>query len=304
MRRVADRFEAAGLAYGHGTDNAVDEAGWLVFSVLGLDHGDPEAYSRSVASRDIVAIERLARRRIDERVPLAYLLHEAWFAGRPFYVDQRVLVPRSPIAELIGRRFSPWLAAREVRSVLDVGTGCGCIAVAIALAFPNARVDAIDVSRDALEVAALNVARYDLADRVRLVESDLLSALDDMPEPPLYDLIVSNPPYVDAEDMASLPPEYRHEPRLALAAGDDGLDSVVSILHDAHRFMADRGVLIVEVGNSQPALEARFPDMPFVWLEFELGGGGVFLLTRHDLVEHRAALAEAAARYTETGDVG
>jgi len=277
---VAERFERAGLSYGHGTDNARDEAAWLVFAEAGLAHDNvPAVYAEELDAEVVGLVRDLATRRIRERRPLAYLLNEAWFCGLRFYVDERVLVPRSPIAELIHDRFQPWIHTDAVARAVDLGTGSGCIAIATALAFPHARVDAVDVSAEALAVARINVEQHGVANRVRLVQSDFFTALGGE----RYDLVLSNPPYVDQEDMDARTAEFRHEPELGLAAGLDGLDAVHRILKEASRFMTDNGILVCEVGNSQAALEAAYPELPFVWLEFEHGGSGVFLLTRNDL---------------------
>jgi ribosomal protein L3 glutamine methyltransferase len=274
------RLARARLHFGHGTDNARDEAAALLWHVLELPP-QPRArpLRRRVTQGEAERFEALLERRIRERIPAVYLTRRSWFAGLPLYVDQRVLIPRSPIAELIERRFAPWAPAR-VRRILDLGTGSGCIAIACARAFPEARVDAVDISDEALAVAALNIRRQRLRRRVQARRSDHFAAL----ERARYDIIVSNPPYVGWHELEGLPAEYRHEPRLALAAGRDGLDAVRIILRDAAAHMTAEAALIVEVGNSERALQRAFPRMPFTWLAFERGGGGVFWLTRSQLL--------------------
>ena len=279
IARAAGRLRRARVYFGHGTDNAWDEAAALVLHAVRLRPGGGAAYGRRVGLAAQRRARALVTRRIRERIPAAYLTGVTWFAGVRLHVDARVLVPRSPIAELIERGFWPWIDARRVRRVLDVGTGSGCIAIACARALPRARVDAVDISDAALEVARGNVRRQRLARRVRLKKSDHFRALGRLS----YDIIVSNPPYVGARELAGLPPEYRHEPRVALAAGRAGLDSVRVILREARRHLRPRGVLIVEVGNTERAVRRAFRRLPFVWLEFERGGGGVFLLRREQL---------------------
>jgi protein-(glutamine-N5) methyltransferase, ribosomal protein L3-specific len=279
VRWGASRFTEAGLCFGHGTDNAWDEAVVLVCAALHLplDSGARALDARLTRAEKQIALEYLERR-ITERVPAPYITGEAWFAGLRFAVDERVLVPRSPFAELIEREFRPWLTAAPER-ILDLCTGSGCIGIACALAFPDAEVDLVDISLAALEVADGNIAAHRVERRVRTLESDLFEELDQA-----YDLIVCNPPYVDADDYAELPDEYRCEPELALAAGVDGLDVVRRVLRDAADWLEDEGLLFVEVGNSAAALEDRFPDVGFTWVELQRGGDGIFVFSREELL--------------------
>ncbi len=283
IERGARRLRRARVFFGHGTDNARDEAAALVLHALKLPpQGGRACYRRRVSAAAQQAVQALLRRRIKERLPAAYLTGISFFAGLPFRVDARVLVPRSPLAELIERGFAPWTEPARIRRVLDLGTGSGCIAIAAARALPRARVDAADISAAALEVARANVRLHRLQRRVRVLPSDHFRALGGR----TYDIIVTNPPYVGARELRSLPAEYRHEPRVALAAGRSGLDSVRIILREAARHLRARGLLVVEVGNTERAVRRAFPRLPFVWLEFTRGGGGVFLLTREQLQAH------------------
>lgn len=286
----ARRLARAHLTFGHGTDNPLDEAAALVFHALRLDHEDaPQVYARLVKGAQRRRVDRLIERRIRERRPAAYLMQRMWFAGLEFRVDERVLVPRSPIAELIVGAFRPWVEPRSVRRVLDIGTGSGCIAIACAHAFPRARIDATDISAPALAVARANIRRHRLASRVSAIHADLFGGSGRR----RYDIIVSNPPYVGARELRALPAEYRHEPRVALAGGREGLAAVARILSEAERYLKPGGILVVEVGNTQRALERRYRRVPFLWLDFERGGGGVFLLTREQLARHRSAFSRA-----------
>ncbi len=276
IRWGASRMNEAGLHFGHGVDNAIDEAAALVLHAL---HLPPDLHTEYLQARltppEQQAAVHLLERRITERKPAAYLTHRAWFMGLPFYVDERVLVPRSPLAELIERHFSPWLPdSRKIERILDLGTGSGCIGIACAYAFPDVQVDLVDISAEALEVARRNVANHGLEDQVEIIQSDLFSALKGR----RYDLIISNPPYVSLAELDTLPDEYQHEPRLGLVAGEEGLDVVVDLLREVADYLKRDGLLIVEVGDAQYALCEALPDVPFTWLEFERGGQGVFLL--------------------------
>ena len=285
LERGRRRLARARLHYGHGTDNPRDDAAALLRHALRLRPRATISLRARVAAGPCSAFEQLLARRIRERIPVVYLTKRCWFAGLTMYVDQRVLIPRSPIAELVQRRFEPWVSAARVQRILDLGTGSGCIAIACARAFPAARVDAVDISTDALAVARINIRRHRLSRRVRALRSDHFTGLGKRS----YDIIVSNPPYVGRGEFAALPAEYRHEPRRALEAGTDGLDSVRIILREAAARLRPGGVLIVEVGNSEAAVRRAFPRLPFVWLAFERGGSGVFLLERDQLLQRWAA---------------
>lgn len=290
VRWGASRFNAAGLHFGHGTNNAIDEAAHLVLSGLHLEPGLPAGFRDCrLTPAERVVISDLIERRVVERLPAAYLTGRAWFAGLAFAVNQHVLVPRSPIAELIEAGFEPWIDAENIGRVLDLCTGSGCIGIAAAIHLPDADVDLVDISPAALEVARLNVERHGVGDRVRVLESDLFASLAGS----RYDVIVSNPPYVSRAEFDTLPAEYHNEPSLGLLGGEDGLDLVARILYEAARYLTDDGILIVEVGNSAPTLEQRLPEVPFTWLEFERGGEGVFLLTREQLMQYQTHIEEA-----------
>ncbi|MFN3544705.1 MAG: 50S ribosomal protein L3 N(5)-glutamine methyltransferase [Thiobacillus sp.] len=283
LRFAVSRFNEAGLFFGHGSDNAYDEAAYLILHTLYLPLDRLEPFlDASLTHGEAEEVQAVIERRVRERIPAAYITKEAWLAGHRFRVDERVIVPRSFIAELLAERLAPWVADPDgVTRVLDLCTGSACLAILAALAFPNADVDAVDLSRDALAVARENVADYGLGDRIELIESDLFAALGGR----TYDVIVSNPPYVNAESVAALPPEYRAEPALALGSGEDGLDATRQILAQAGRHLNPGGVLVVEIGHNRDALEAAYPDLPFVWLDTSGGDQFVFLLRREDLAD-------------------
>jgi ribosomal protein L3 glutamine methyltransferase len=285
IARCARALSKARVYFGHGTADARDEAAELVFFAANLAHAlGAGAYARPLKPQQIRKIDALLARRITERIPLAYLTHRAFFAGLKLYVDERVLVPRSPIAELVLHHFEPWAAKRRVRRILDIGTGSGAIALACARAFPRARVDAVDISPAALAVCRRNARLLKLEKRVFALQSDVFSGVKGR----RYDIIVSNPPYVGAKEMRALPREYRHEPKLGLASGADGLKAVRAILAAAGPHLEDDGILVVEVGNSERALLRAYPRLRFVWPEISMGGGGVFLLTKGRIEEWQA----------------
>lgn len=280
VQRTEKQFSAANLFYGHGTDNSLDEAFYLIMVAAGLEFDcDEAALDEVIEDKLLKHIQGLIDKRINQRIPVAYLVNEAWFAGYKFYVNEHVLIPRSPIAELVGSQFMPWLSFNKVNSILDIGTGSACIAIACAQMFRHAKVDAVDIDDDAIAVANKNVSLHELEARVQIVKSDLYDALGDKK----YDLIISNPPYVGSKEMASLPEEYRHEPGHALKANNNGLEIVERILQQSANFLNDDGVLVVEVGNSMQAVADAFPELPLTWLEFEQGGEGVFLIYKAKL---------------------
>lgn len=281
VRFAATEFEKAELYYGHGTDNSWDEAVALVLQMLELPADYPVVmFDARLLKEEREHLLAAIKTRVETRKPLAYITNKGFFAGIEFFVDERVLVPRSPIAELVENQFAPWLISDEPR-VLDLCCGSACIGIACAAYLPDSEVIVSDVSEEALEVAELNIQSASLYPRVQAVHSNLFDEFDDEK----FDLIVSNPPYVDLEDLSDMPLEYHHEPEIGLGSGDDGLDLTHRILSEAANFLTEHGVLIVEVGNSWPALQNAYPDVPFNWLEFERGGDGVFLLTKQQLVE-------------------
>lgn len=283
IRWGASRFVEAKLNFGHGTATALDEAAALTLHTLHLPYNLSEFYLQSAVTQDEKqAILTVFERRINERKPAAYLTHEAIFAGLPFYVDERVLVPRSPMAELIEQRFTPWIDEDQVARILDLCTGSGCIAIACAYAFPEAEVDAVDISPEALAVAEINIDKHQLGEEVILYESDLFDGLPD----DLYDVIISNPPYVHADEWRDLPPEFHTEPKLGLVADKAGLAVVLRILAQAKDYLTPHGILIVEVGSSAETLQNTLPQVPFYWQEFDRGGDGVFLLTAAQVSEY------------------
>ncbi len=285
LRYAVSRFGEAGLTFGHGSANAYDEAAYLLLHELHLPLDRLEPFlDATLTQGERARLMELLVRRIDQRVPAAYLTHEAWLGDFRFYVDERVLIPRSFIAELLPDGLAPWVGNGEaVTAALDMCTGSGCLAILLAHAYPDADIDAVDISADALTVAQRNVADYGLADRINLIRSDLFANLSEK----TYDLIISNPPYVTSVAMSELPPEYRHEPALALAGGDDGLDAVRTLLREAPRFLNPDGTLVVEVGHGRAAVELAWPRLPFVWIATATAPDSVFLLKRSELVGGR-----------------
>jgi ribosomal protein L3 glutamine methyltransferase len=286
LRWSVSQFNKAHIYFGHGTDNPWDEAALLLAHSLDMARITENLLPLRMTSSEAKVFCDLLLQRIEQRIPAAYLTQQAFFCGLSFYVDERVLVPRSPIGELISRSFEPWFKEHEPARILDLCTGSGCIAIACAKQFPNAEVDALDISEDALDVAIFNIEQHELEHQVFPMLSDGYNAIKGQ----TYDLIVTNPPYVDAEDMADLPDEYHHEPELGLASGHDGLELTRRILSEAAEHLNDGGWLICEVGNSMIALQELYPDLPLQWLEFERGGLGVFAISKADLVKHQDSL--------------
>ena len=295
QRYAVTEMNVAEVYFGHGAADAWQEANLLLAAVTALGfHELAEVGDCRLSSFEKQRLWQLLQKRIDHRIPASYLTNQAWFAGLPFYVDERVLVPRSPIAELVEQHFEPWLTHSPQR-ILDLCTGSGCIAIACAYAFPDAEVDALDISVDALAVCEKNIENHGLQHQVTPIQSDVFAGVPGQ----RYDLIVTNPPYVDAEDMADLPAEYLHEPELGLAAGGDGLDLVRTILRQAPEHLNDEGMLICEVGNSKVHMQSLWPQVPFTWLEFERGGEGVFLITKSQLEAHAEVLASTQPALAE-----
>jgi ribosomal protein L3 glutamine methyltransferase len=288
LRYAVSRFENSDIFYGHGTDNAYDEAVWLIMSALHLPHDTLNNFlDAKLVSEERVKLATFIDERISKHTPSAYLLKEAWLQGYKFYVDERVLIPRSFIAELlVNDGLQPWIEFPElVNSAADICTGSGCLGVLLADAYPDAEIDVIDISPDAIDVCNINIASYGLQDRVAAIESDMFSALQDVNgKPKQYDLIISNPPYVDAPSMAELPAEYRNEPQLALGSGVAGLDHTHTILREAAKHLTENGILVVEIGHNRDALLEAYPDLPFTWLEVSSGDEFVFLLTKSQLI--------------------
>ncbi|EAR61735.1 50S ribosomal protein L3 N(5)-glutamine methyltransferase [Neptuniibacter caesariensis] len=287
IRYAMSQFGKNKVYFGHGTDNAWDEAAQLVLAAVDLSWDvNPAVLDGRLTLDEKTKVLSYIQQRAVERKPLPYITGESWFCQLPFYVDERVLIPRSPIAELIEAEFVPWLREGPVERVLDLCTGSGCIGIACAYAFAEAEVDLADISKDAIDVAHMNIEKHEMAERVHAIESDLFCNLKGKK----YDLIVSNPPYVDADDLASMPEEYDHEPELALGSGPDGLDITRRILAEANDYLTDDGLLVVEVGNSEVHMMEQFPELPIVWIEFQRGGNGVFAITANELLQYRESL--------------
>jgi ribosomal protein L3 glutamine methyltransferase len=281
VNSTAEKFKEGGLYFGHGTLDAIDEAAWLMSAVLKVEPEKLGEYAdQQLTAVQLKMFEKIAAQRIATRKPLAYLVNEAWFCGMKFYVDERVIVPRSLIGEFIQEEFQPWLGDRQPKRILDLCTGSGCIAIALARQFPHANVDAVDLSGDALEVARINIERHQLQQRVSTIQSDLFDELGDQQ----YDLIVSNPPYVHPESMQDLPEEYLHEPEMALVAEEGGLELIDRILQQAQDYLSEKGLLIVEVGESQSAVMEKYSSLPMIWLSHSSGEDSVFILEKADLV--------------------